>query len=183
MKSLFILIFFWSCTGQDQVQKTKEMILYCDNLFESNALQILTYAVVNRKQSPMKVKDLEDWADKEYESFVNVIKKNGNVIAYIESPYSESGDWNNVHSYYFDSKGNLLAQRRFSNFYNSVCVDGLLTETSINFYKDGKVILSENEIKDNNGNVLQDTSSCVFNYRFEVPIYERLADIPHYEKL
>lgn len=183
MKSLFILIFLWSCSGQSQdtIKEAKDLIAYCDGLFESNSNQILTYALIDKNQPPIKVNNLEEWTSREYVSFINVIKKEGSIIAYIVSPYSESGDWYNVYSYYYGSDGKLIAFRSFSSFYNSICVNDQLTEVSLSFYQNGEVISRTNQVKDDDGNILKDTSNCVFNYRFEVPVYKKLEDIPYYK--
>lgn len=185
MRIMFIMVFLWSCGAKSQntTNQAKELMAYCDNLFDSNISQIYTYVVIDRERPPVKVVDIDKWADKKYESFINVIKKEGVKVAYIESPYSESGDWNNVYSYYYNLEGTLIAFRRSSNFYNSVCVDGALTEIRTDFYDKGDISFSVEELMDNEGNVVIDDSSCEFNYRFEVPMYYEAKKIPFFSTL
>ena len=184
MRSLIIIFLFISCTVQSQlsVDETKSLITYCDDLVKSKSNQIQTYISFNEQQPPEKILNLNA-TDESYESFLKVIKIDGEIRLYETSPYSESGDWNNVYSYYFDIKGNIIALRKESSFFNSVCDDGVLTETSLDYYIEGNIILSEYELINDKGIVPEDTTLCVFNYRFDGPIFTSVKDIPHYAQL
>lgn len=118
------------------------------------------------------------------ETTFNLIEENRKPFVYIEVPYSESGDWNNTYTYYFDTIGNTRVVKIVSSFFNSECVEGVLTEETIFLYDmNFNKISTMYKIYDEKGNAIKDTSKCVFNYRFEFPLYKNYLSSLLYNKL
>ncbi len=144
---------------------------------------MLFFAQTQRKE----YKEIPKLADlnEDYLSLIKIIitKK---LLIYTESPYSESGDWNNEYISYYDTDGDLKVFIRKSSFFNSVCVDGILREKDIYSFSSNKLIKKSHEVYDEDMNPVTDTSKCVFNYRFKFDVYDKYSDIPvvqEYEKL
>ncbi len=118
------------------------------------------------------------------ESFVtfNKVITTAEQKIFIEEPYSESGDWNNKYIYVFNQIGNLKLFIRKSSFFNSVCSEGVVTEKEIFIVEEGALIKQDYEIFDENKVAIKDTSNCIFNYRFEYPVYFNYYEIPVVEK-
>lgn len=118
------------------------------------------------------------WPDA-IEKTYNLINKENKPLVYIEVPYSESGDWNNTYTYYFDKNGKTRAMKIVSSFFNSQCVDGALTEETRYLYDQVfNVISKAYNLHDEEGKTIQDTSKCIFNYHFEYPVYEKSSQVP-----
>ena len=115
--------------------------------------------------------------NEDYRSIINIIDAK-DFLVYRESPYSESGDWDNTYTSYYDIKGNLKVLIRESSFFNSVCKDGIITEKEVYSYESNKLIKRSHEFYDENMKFIKDTSNCVFNYRFKYNIYKKFDDIP-----
>jgi len=90
---------------------------------------------------------------------------------YIEIPFSESGDYYNEYKYIFNTKGELKLLIRKSSFFNSVCTEEILTEVEVFTIESDRLVKKEYDIRDHNGKVIEDTTNCIFNYRFKYPVY------------
>ncbi|MEI8279747.1 MAG: hypothetical protein WCG87_08270 [Bacteroidota bacterium] len=112
----------------------------------------------------------------------NFIQQLQKPILFLEIPFSESGDWNNVYIYYFDSMGHTRAIKIVSSFFNSICVNGPLIEETVFLY-DAKFnqVSKTYKLHDDKGNPIADTSKCIFNYRFDFPIYKSYSLTPLYQ--
>ena len=120
----------------------------------------------------------ENWP-KNIETTYNLIEEKNRPFIYIEVPYSESGDWNNTYTYYFDTSGNTRVIKIVSIFFNSVCLQDALTEETIFLYDTKFNEISKiYKLYDDEGKPVKDTSKCVFNYRFEFPLYKNYYSSP-----
>jgi hypothetical protein len=145
--------------------------LICKNI-KSNAM--LIYAKSNNQY--IKVEN-QLWPESIQETY-NLLQDSV-VKVYIEVPYSESGDWNNTFTYYYDINGNLRASKVVSSFFNSNCYEGALTETVLSFFNSQhKLDSNAYTLVDDKGNSISDTSKCVFNYRLAVQSYHSYSEIP-----
>jgi len=114
------------------------------------------------------------------ETTYNILKDNlGRIIYIMESPYSESGDWNIEYKNYFDTNGQLFSFERIAGFFNSECTtdtDDPAHEKLVEYFdRNEKLVDSVYTLMDNNKNPLK-RSSCTFNYDFPYKIIHRLKD-------
>lgn len=180
LNSIFLLILFASCNSHNVNQnKTNDWQAYKnigDSILKSvSAKERLVFAEIgngNYKQ----VLDIDNF-NEAYTSFINVID-DSKIKIYIEVPYSESGDWNNEYIYIFGEEGKLKLFIRTSSFFNSICTDGVLTEKEIFSIESDHLIKKEHKIYDENNAILEDTANCIFNYRFEYPVYLNYYELP-----
>lgn len=183
LSTILLLIFLMSCNSKGKQDETTDWqyfyntgdsLLNCKN-------NVKTYYFAELKDGTLEqVLDVASW-DKEYESFINVIKT-ASVNIYINVPYSESGDWENELAYIYDSKGNLKVLIRKSSFFNSICIDGMLSEKEVFANESGQFVKMEHVVYDENNHILKDTSECVFNYRFKFPRHLNYKDLPVVQK-
>jgi len=112
------------------------------------------------------------------ETTFNILKDSlGQVITVSEFPFSESGDWYIVLTHYFDKDGKTFAFERQTNFFNSICTDGVAFETKTEFYdNDFQLIDKEYKLVDKENKPLQ-KDSCQFPYDYD---YKILPDIDNY---
>jgi len=178
-----VLLLLASCAGNSNNVETSEKQITSENyLMLGDSLvnrsirenKVIVYVKTDGKYT--KVKD-NKWPD-EIETTYNVIT-DSIVRIYIEVPYSESGDWNNTYTYYYDSEGLLRVSKVVSTFFNSICYDGVLTETTVKIYdKNCKVLSNSYSLVDDKMNAIKDASKCVFNYRDSIPLYTAFKEIP-----
>jgi hypothetical protein len=175
-------------TGHVKIKKMTADSLFALNLIKEGDSLIKN---INRKDIEIYVQNQkgivkvinENWPEN-IEKTINLIKKDLKPIIYIEIPYSESGDWNNIYKYYFDKNGNTRAIKVTSSFFNSQCISGALTEETEYLFDDSfKAITTIYNIHDDNGNIVRDTSKCTFNYRFDFPKYIKLSQIPLFSSM
>lgn len=100
-----------------------------------------------------------------YTDVVNVQYESDEICVIKETIEGESGDFLNVYIQYYDSNRKLVAYKRISNFFNSICYEGILREESL--YSINNQILKKEKhiIYKEDGSILNDTLDCVFNYR------------------
>ncbi len=112
------------------------------------------------------------------ETTFNILKDSlGQIITASEFPFSESGDWNIILTHYFDKDGKTFAFERQTNFFNSICTDGVAYETQTEFYNsDFQLIDKMFKLVDQKNKTLQ-KGSCQFPYDYE---YKVSADIDKY---
>jgi hypothetical protein len=112
------------------------------------------------------------------ETTFNILRDSlGKIITISEFPFSESGDWNIILTHYFDKDGKTFAFERQTNFFNSICTDGVAYETLTEFYNNNfQLIDKDYQLVDEKDNNLQ-KDSCQFPYDFD---YKVLADIDNY---
>ncbi|MBC5774051.1 hypothetical protein H8S95_08240 [Pontibacter sp. KCTC 32443] len=147
MKSLLLLtvlsLAVFSCAQKVNEVQIKEINLSLDNkelkkklyqqkaetdtLFKNKIEDILVLVKIPGDDKLIEVVN-EEWPE-EVEVTYNILKDaSGSIIRISESPYSESGDWDIVYSYYFDNNGNAYANERIVSAFNTYCPDGVLIE-------------------------------------------------------
>ena len=149
-----------------------------DTLFAQNTKKLIVLvkladqdelAIVNNGDFPENV-----------ETTFNILKDSlGHIIRISEFPFSESGDWDITFSHYYDENGKTFAFERKTNFFNSVCTDGVAFETKTEFYDIN--FKSINKIYNLIDEKKQDlrNKNCELPYDYE---YKVSADIDQYLK-
>lgn len=152
-------------------------IIEIDEHISLNTEQLELLAITTDSEQPVKVVNGE-WPENT-EVSVNLLRdQDGNVIFYAEYPFSRSGDWAIGYEYYADAlNGNIYGFRRTANFFNSVCVDGVLQEESIYYFdKDFILIGKEYSLTDTDENPISGTH-CYFPYDYEYFIPANVYDL------
>ncbi|NHN26001.1 hypothetical protein FIA58_009975 [Flavobacterium jejuense] len=147
-----------------------------DTLFKYSEDKLLVLAKLIDKNEIVQIKNGN--FPENVEVTFNILKDSlGQIISASEFPFSESGDWNITLTHYFDKDGKTFAFERQTNFFNSICTDGVAYETKTEFYNsDFQLIDKMYKLVDQNNNSLQ-KDSCQFPYDYE---YKILADIDNY---
>ena len=93
------------------------------------------------------------------------------VLAFIDAPSSESGDWFNSYTHYFDKKGKTIGFNRYSGF-SLGCPASNSHETSIYYFDEkGQLIQKEYTLVDENDKAIH-PKECEFMYRHKYKIYK-----------
>ena len=183
LSTVLLLIFLMSCNSkskQDEASDWQHFYSIGDSLLNcKNNVKTYCFAVL-KDGTIEQVLDVASWS-KEYESYIYVIKTASTNI-YINVPYSESGDWETELAYIYDTKGNLKVLIRKSSFFNSICIDGMLSEKEVFSNKSGQLVKMKHVVYDENNHILKDISDCVFNYRFKYPRNLNYEDLPVVQK-
>jgi hypothetical protein len=75
----------------------------------------------------------------------------GRIVKIMESPYSESGDWNIVNTSYFDADGQLFALERYlASFVVEGCGETVIKVTSVDYYDHGRRLATQSRTTDQN---------------------------------
>lgn len=102
---------------------------------------------------------------------LNVQYISNDFCVYKETIEGESGDWVNEHIQYYDENKKLVAYKRISKFFNSLCYEGILTEESLYSVSDKNKNLKKHAFYKEDGSILKDTLNCQFPYRFEYDLF------------
>lgn len=181
---IFLLTTSISCKSgqtQDETINWQEYEKIIDSVLHSTPIQDMKLFVKLQNETYKQVFDVTRIEEEKYVSIIKVIITS-KIRLYIEEPFSESGDWNNEYVYVFNETGKLKILIRKSSFFNSVCTDKILTEKEIFVNEAGSLIKRDYEIFDENGIVITDTTNCIFNYRFNYPVYTDYFEIPVIKK-
>ncbi len=177
----FVLIFglsAFNCRNKQAGSGNPESVNYLkigDSLIKTGIKDsnIVTYV---KTKGQFKKVEHSAWPDDVDETY-NLISNNI-VKVYIQIPYSESGDWNNEYTYYYDKENNLRVLKMYSGFFNNMCSD-IAKETKIIYYnKKHDVDSSSYTLVDENGKPIKDTSKCQFPYRDKEILYVSYKDVP-----
>lgn len=164
---------------QDILERLKYQKATVDTLFNHNKDKLLIFVKLADKDELEQITN-----GKLPENVVitfNILKDSfGNVITVSEFPFSESGDWNIILTHYFDKDGKTFAFERQTNFFNSICTDGVAYETKTEFYNiDFQIIDKEYKLVDRQNKPLR-KDSCQFPYDKD---YKVSRDIDNYLRL
>jgi hypothetical protein len=164
-----------SQAAQDHVAAARERIRSTSDAIRNGSVQIELYARARGTEHIVPVPDSTRWS-LEMEVSYNLIRDlQGQVLAWIETPISQSGDWHNQVVHYFGSDGRTLAFRRSSSFFNG-CPQPA-REYSLTFLGPlADVIAREYTLSDFDGAPL-DESQCEFLYRFPYPVYRSWSEL------
>lgn len=124
----------------------------------------------------VSVSDPNSWPEDTVNSYIILLDESGFIATFEDVPSSESGDWSNSYTHYFDSKGNTLAFKRYSGFFMG-CPADVSKETSIYYYGENyELVQKEYSLVDNDG-VSINPKECEFMYRHEYKIYKNISDL------
>ncbi len=154
----------------DEVRRIDAEVARIDSLRKAPGARVQLYARIEENRPLVPVKDTLSWPAQLDASFSVLRDDSGRVRQLFESPFSESGDWDNEYTHYFDEQGRLIEFERYSGFFNG-CPGGLAKETMKRFYSPSLRLLKQTyDLKDQNGAAI-DSSSCEFMYRFPYAIF------------
>lgn len=144
----------------ERLQYQKSVI---DSLFIKDRDQVIVLARLAPKGKLVQV--MTDSVPENTETVFYMLKdSSGQIISISEIPESESGDWFIVSTHYFDQHGSTFAYDNQTNFFNSLCTDGIAYETVTKFYNSNfQLIDSVYKLVDENNKSLQ-RDSCQFLY-------------------
>jgi hypothetical protein len=142
---------------------------FIDTLFShgKNNIEVFVKLTDKTDLNPFKDTVLPD----ETETSFNILRDSlKHIVAIIESPYSQSGDWFLTLTHYFDKNGQTFAFERQTNFFNSGCTEGVAYETTTEYYdSDFKLIRKEYKLVDEKGkNLNRDSCSFMHDYDYKV---------------
>lgn len=160
----------------DILERLKYQKSIIDTLFNHSKDKLIVLAKLVDKDEPIQIKK-GNFPDN-VETTYNILKDSlGQIITASEFPFSESGDWNIILTHYFDKDGKTFAFERQTNFFNSICTDGVAYETQTEFYNsDFQLIDKMYKLVDEKNKTLQ-KDSCQFPYDYE---YKVSSDIDKY---
>lgn len=115
----------------------------------------------------------ENYPENMETTFSMLKDSSGNIITASEIPVSQSGDWYIVFTHYFDKYGKTFAFERQTNFFTSICTEGVAYETKTVYYDDNfETVSDQYKLIDANNQPLN-KDSCGHAYNFE---YKVLSD-------
>lgn len=160
----------------DILERLKYQKTIIDTLFNHSKDKLIVLAKLVDKDEPIQIKN--GIFPDNVETTFNIFKDSlGQIITASEFPFSESGDWNIILTHYFDKDGRTFAFERQTNFFNSICTNGVAYETQTEFYNsDFQLIDKMYKLVDEKNKTLQ-KDSCQFPYDYE---YKVSADIDKY---
>lgn len=122
-----------SLPNQDQLNGLKNKKRNIDTLFAQNTDKLIALVkLVDREE--LTIIHNGNFPEN-VETTYNILKDSlGHIITVSEFPFSESGDWDITFTHYFEETGKTFAFERKTNFFNSVCTDGVAFETKTEFY-------------------------------------------------
>ncbi|HEY3404597.1 MAG TPA: hypothetical protein VGK59_14505 [Ohtaekwangia sp.] len=119
-----------------------------------------------------------------YKEMYSVLKDStGNTLLVSQNPFSESGDWFITLTHYFDKQEKTFVTQRQTNFFNSICTEGMAYETQTDFYSgDLQIITKDYRLADSNNNELQ-KDSCQLAYNFAMKTFANAAEFKKVNQL
>lgn len=122
-----------SLSNQETLNLLKNKKRNIDTLFARNTKKLIVLVKLTDQEELAPV--LNGEFSENVETTFNILKDSlGHIITISEYPFSESGDWDITFTHYFDENGKTFAFERKTNFFNSVCTDGVAFETKTEFY-------------------------------------------------
>jgi hypothetical protein len=124
----------------------------------------------------VSVPDPNSWPDDTVNSYLVLFDEFGSVVAFEETPSSESGDWSNTYTYYFDKKGTTIAFKRYSGFFMG-CPASVSKETSVYYYAEKHQLIQKEYTLVNEEGAPINPKKCDFMYRHEYKIYNNWNEL------
>tara|TARA_R110001583_G_scaffold195067_1_gene368914 strand:+ start:68 stop:688 length:621 start_codon:yes stop_codon:yes gene_type:complete len=181
VKNDFHLIFKTSIQ-QDSLKQLEKIKTELDTLFKHNIDNLIILAKISNQDNLVLVKNGE--FPENTETTFNILKnKAGQIVSISEIPTSESGDWYIVYSYYFDNNGKTFAFERQTNFFNSLCTNGVAYETKTDFYDKNFNLLKSFYKLTNDKNENLRKEDCIFYYDFKYKIIPNLKEYLELKKI
>ena len=160
----------------DLIERLKYQKAAIDTLYNHSKEKIILFVKLADKDELQKI-TYENFPENVETSFSILKDSLGKIITASEIPVSQSGDWYIVLTHYFDKNGKTFAFERQTNFFNSICTEGVAYETKTEYYNDKfESVDSMYKLIDEKNQPLQ-KDSCGHPYNFE---YKVLADADKY---
>jgi hypothetical protein len=119
----------------------------------------------------MRVENPDSWPDYTTTSLVIYRDSHGDIKAVEEAPVSESGDWYNNYTHYFDNDGRTIGFKRYSGFFIG-CPTSPAKETSVYLFDGNQnLIYKDYLLTDADGNKINPRDCEVFMYRHKYSIF------------
>ncbi|MFA6087318.1 hypothetical protein [Mucilaginibacter sp.] len=147
-----------------------------DKYVDAHKKQMGVFVKAPNKKALIRVYN-EKWPE-EIEYTYNIIKdKAGKIIYILQTPFSESGDWDILYEHYFDESGNVFAFFRVESIFDDNVKGGVVRNKLLKYYnKDFKVVKQNNWLTDTNGGIVK-ANANTFNFRgYNYTIYKNLAE-------
>ena len=104
-----------------------------DHYIDTHTKSAIVFVKVPGNKNLVAVKN-DRWPD-EVEYTYNIYKNpTGKIVFIAQIPFSESGDWDIVHKYYFDDHGNTFAFLKQASIFNDDLKGGVVREILLNYY-------------------------------------------------
>lgn len=163
----------------ETLQQNKSKI---DTIFNYSKDKIIELAKLEDRSEPVLIKN-DNLPDNVETSYTILKDSLGKIISVSESPFSKSGDWFMIFTHYFDNNGKTFAFERQTNFFNSICTDGVAYETITEYYNsDFGLVEKEYELTDENNKVLQ-KDSCQLPYEYKYTVSTNLEEYLKIQKI
>jgi hypothetical protein len=153
----------------DIIERLKGQKIIIDTLQSQNKLK-LEVLVKEPNKEKLTIVLNENWPET-IETTYNIWKnEKGNIILIGEFPTSESGDWYIEYLHYFDKKEKTFVFQRTTNFFNSMCADGVAYEKIVEYYNSDFNRIERNySLADKNKKELKKEDSAMhYDYPFEI---------------
>ncbi len=161
------------------IEELKYQKAEIDSFYSRNKDNVLIFVKPENKENVIQV--LANNEPENIERTFNVLKNSlGNIITISELPFSKSGDWCIVWTYYFDKNGKTFAFEKQTNFFNSNCTEGVAYETETKFFNSNfdQIFRNYKLVDINNKPLNKDSCSRFYDYKYEV-----LANVDDYLKI
>jgi hypothetical protein len=157
----------------DIIERLIDQKIIIDTLQSQNKLK-LEVLVKEPNKEKLTIVLNENWPET-IEKTYNIWKnENGNIVLIGEFPTSESGDWDIEYLHYFDKKEKIFAFQRNTNFFNSMCTQGVAYEKIVEYYNSNFNRIKRNYSlfgKNKKGLKKED---CTMNYDYPFEVYYNL---------
>jgi len=153
----------------DLIERLEGQKIIIDTLLSQKKLK-LEVLVKEPNNEKLTIVLNENWPET-IETTYNIWKnENGNIILIGEFPNSESGDWYIEYLQYFDKNEKVFVFQRNTNFFNSMCTDGVAYEKITEYYNSDFNRIERNySLTDKNKKELKkDDCAMYYDYPFEV---------------
>ena len=166
----------------DLVQRLVYQKAAIDTLYNHSKEKVIVFAKLVDKDELVPIAD-ENYPENLEASFSMLKDSLGNVITASESPMSQSGDWYIVLTHYFDKNGKTFAFERQTNFFNSVCTEGVAYETKTEYYDDNfDLVSSQYRLVDEKKQSLN-KDSCGHAYNFDYKVSRNASQFLQAKKI
>jgi len=188
MKQQFVIIFLvgilFSCSSRQSVKTWNKVEILpqliqqkkgIDTLFQQRKGTFLVFAKQEDSLVPVQIFGTD--FPENIATTYNILKdRSGKIVRISEMPYSETGDWQIIYNYYFDTLEKTFAFEKQTDFFNSLCTPGIAHEKETIFYDSNfQKLDSAFSLVDENYHRLK-KDSCDFPYDYPYKISSNLSD-------
>ncbi|HEU0015440.1 MAG TPA: hypothetical protein VFQ45_17250 [Longimicrobium sp.] len=138
--------------------------------------RVRMYAKVPGRAELVAVRDSTAWPDDVETTYAVAADEEGRILQVAEVPASQSGDWHNVYTHYFDAEGRTRGFVRESSFFNGCPRQGTRERTESLFDARGRLVQRRHGLTDFDGREV-DPAGCEFLYRFPYRIHLTVQEL------